>query len=70
MQRPILWVIGVSLALWPGTALATDKPLRVVATVSSLGEIVERVGGEHVDVHVIVPPRLNPHYIQPKPATY
>lgn len=68
MQRLILWILGMGLAFSPGTTLAQDKPLRVVATVSSLGEVMERVGGEHVDVHVIVPPRLNPHYIQPKPS--
>lgn len=68
MQRLLLLIICAGLVGVADTAMAKEKPLRVVATVSSLGEIVKWVGGEHVDVHVIVPPRLNPHYIQPKPS--
>ena len=68
MHHAFLWVLAAWVGMLSAEAMAQEQPLRVVATVSSLGEIVERVGGEHVDVHVIVPPRLNPHYIQPKPS--
>lgn len=68
MRHAFLWVLAAWLATLPTEAMAQEQPLRVVATVSSLGELVETVGGEHVEVHVIVPPRLNPHYIQPKPS--
>ncbi len=70
MNRSITtWGLAALLLAIPAMSLqAAEKPLKVVATVSSLGELVKAVGAEHVDVHVIVPPRLNPHYVQPKPS--
>lgn len=63
-----LMLIAGLMMILPPLGETKEKKIQVVATVSSLGEIAKQVGGEYVDVHIIVPPRLNPHFIQPKPS--
>ncbi len=48
-------------------ALAQTKP-KVVATFSSLGDLVREVGGERVDLAVLVGPDADAHTYQPKPT--
>jgi ABC-type Zn uptake system ZnuABC Zn-binding protein ZnuA len=43
-------------------------PLRVVATFSVLGDLVQRVGGEEIDLRVLVGPGGDPHDFRPLPA--
>ena len=59
-------LLAVSLAA-PAVAQA-DRPLPVVATFSILGDMVERIGGEHVDVTTLVGPDGDTHVYQPTPA--
>ncbi|MEX0284780.1 MAG: zinc ABC transporter substrate-binding protein [Paracoccaceae bacterium] len=54
-------------ALIPGMAVAAD-PTRVVATFSILGDMVERIGGEHVTVSTLVGPNGDGHVYQPTPS--
>jgi len=56
----------LSLAL-PAVAEA-DEPLPVVATFSILGDMVERIGGEHIAVSTLVGPDGDAHVYQPTPA--
>ncbi|MGK7913436.1 MAG: zinc ABC transporter substrate-binding protein [Synechococcus sp.] len=51
----------------PITALA-DEPIPVVATFSILGDMVERIGDEHVAVTTLVGPGGDAHVYQPTPA--
>lgn len=44
-----------------------DK-LLVVATIPPLGEFVRAVGGDRVDVMVLLPPGADPHTFEPTPA--
>ena len=44
------------------------EPLRVVATFSILGDMVQRVGGRHVRVTTLVGPNGDAHVYQPTPA--
>jgi zinc/manganese transport system substrate-binding protein len=44
------------------------EPVRVVATFSILGDMVERIGGEHVSVVTLVGPNGDAHVYQPTPA--
>ena len=59
-------VLALSLA---APAIAhSDKPIPVVATFSILGDMVKRIGGEHVSVTTLVGPDGDAHIYQPTPA--
>lgn len=65
-------VIAVSLILsgcieHPRGDIGGNK-LLVVATIQPLGEFVKAVGGDRVDVMVLLPPGAEPHTFEPKPA--
>ena len=47
-------------------ALAADK-IRVVATMSTLGEFTQKIMGAEADIHVVAKPGRNIHFIQPTP---
>lgn len=49
------------------TAIAAEKKLKVVATFSILGDLTRQIGGEDVDVDIIVPENSDPHIYEPKP---
>ena len=59
-------VLALSLAA-PAIA-QSDGPIPVVATFSILGDMVERIGGEHVSVETLVGPDGGTHVYQPTPA--
>ncbi|GMG85488.1 metal ABC transporter substrate-binding protein [Paralimibaculum aggregatum] len=58
--------LGVTLAM-PASARAND-PIPVVATFSILGDMVARIGGEHVALTTLVGPNGDTHVFQPTPA--
>ena len=60
-------LVALSLAAAPATAQA-DEPIPVVASFSILADMVERIGGEHVDVTMLVGPDGDAHVYQPTPA--
>lgn len=45
----------------------TDETLSVISSFSILTDIVEEIGGEHVDVHNLVPIGTDPHEYEPLP---
>ena len=59
-------VFALSL-VGPGAAQSTEQ-IPVVATFSILGDMVERIGGEHVAVTTLVGPDADTHVYQPTPA--
>ena len=59
-------LFALSLA-GPGTARSIE-PIPVVATFSILGDMVERIGGEHVAVTTLVGPDGDTHVYAPTPA--
>ena len=62
-------VLLPSLALLPGCRggdESSGRP-RVVATTSMVGDLVRRIGGEHVDLKVIMGPGVDPHTYKPSP---
>ena len=69
-RRILLQFAAATLALTFVTpALAgTDKPIRVVATFSILGDMVSRIGGEHAAVTTLVGPDGDTHMYRPTPA--
>lgn len=58
----------VALSLATPAAAQADEPIPVVASFSILGDMVERIGGEHVDVTMLVGPDGDAHVYQPTPA--
>ena len=59
-------VLALSLAV-PVIA-QSDRTIPVVATFSILGDMVERIGGEHVEVTTLVGPDGDTHVYRPTPA--
>lgn len=59
-------LLAMSLAA-PAIAQSSE-PIPVVATFSILGDMVERIGGEHVAVTTLVGPDGDAHVYQPTPA--
>ncbi len=50
-----------------GLAEPSDT-LKVVATTTLVGDVVSRVGGEDIELTVIMPPGVDPHGYEPTPA--
>jgi zinc/manganese transport system substrate-binding protein len=49
-------------------AAQTAEKVKVLASFSILGDLVRQVGGEHVDVDLLVGPNVDMHSFQPSPA--
>lgn len=53
----------------PGaTADATSSPLKVVATFSVLGDLVQNVAGDLIELKTLAPPAADAHTFEPSPA--
>jgi len=65
-------LFGVLLALGLGAAWAAparaEKPLKVVATLSTFSDLVKTIGGDRVEASHVASPRFNPHFIEPRPS--
>ena len=57
----LLFMTGMVVAGCGAGAATDDGRLRVVATTGQLGDAVARVGGEHVNVDVLMGPGVDPH---------
>jgi ABC-type Zn uptake system ZnuABC Zn-binding protein ZnuA len=51
-----------------GSASGAGERPNVVATLSTFGDLVKAIGGDHVEVVSIASPKFNPHFIEPKPS--
>lgn len=58
----------IALSLATSAFAQSDGPIPVVATFSILGDMVERIGGDHVAVTMLVGPDGDAHVYQPTPA--
>ena len=59
---------AAALAVFTPALAESDGPIRVVATFSILGDMVSRIGGEHVAVTTLVGPDGDTHVYRPTPA--
>lgn len=65
---PVLCLLtALFLALSTVAGAASKKPINVFVSVLPLKYFVERIGGEHVDVSVMVPPGRSPATYDPAP---
>ena len=69
-RRTLLKFIAAAFSLTFAAAASgtPDKPIRAVATFSILGDMVSRIGGEHVAVTTLVGPNGDAHVYRPTPA--
>ncbi len=58
----------LALSLAGPVAAQSTEPTRVVATFSILGDMVQRIGGDHVALTTLVGPDGDTHVYQPTPA--
>lgn len=65
-MKRLLSALALLLALFPAPAFAA--PLKVVATFSVLGDMVRQVGGDRIDLTVLVGPDGDAHTFEPSPA--
>jgi zinc/manganese transport system substrate-binding protein len=59
--------IACALHLTP-TAVLSAEPIKVVATFSVLGDMVGRIGGDHIELTTLVGPNGDAHVYKPTPA--
>ncbi len=68
----LLFLVLFAAACRPekGTPAVEERgtPLLVVASIGPLGDFARHVGGDRVDVHVLVPPGASPHTYEPTPT--
>ncbi len=50
------------------TAVSLFAKVNVAATYAYLGKITQRIGGDNVHVDVLADPKLDPHFITPRPS--
>jgi zinc transport system substrate-binding protein len=61
-------VLCAAFAVSIAGAAAGAAPLQVIATIQPLGMLVREIGGDRVDVVVLVPPGASPHTFEPQPS--
>lgn len=65
----LLFLFCLSACAPAGTSTRADVDgkLKAVATTTFVGDVVSRVGGEHISLTVLLPYGANPHSFQPSP---
>lgn len=66
-MRPNFRVL-LAIASWLSAGAAAAEPLRVVASVPDLGDLVREVGGSEVEVSVITKGPQDPHFVEARPS--
>ena len=61
MKRVVLAFIAVLAVQCAVSASAAEKKIKVAATTSMVADLVKSVGGEHVEVHGLMGPGVDPH---------
>ena len=58
----------LALLAGPARAAAPDGKLLVAATIVPLGDFCQKIGGDLVQVQVLIPPGASPHVFEPAPS--
>jgi len=59
----------MTVILLAGLALAQPPKLKVAASIVPLGDFCRQLGGDRVEVQVLIPPGASPHTFEPSPKT-
>ena len=59
---------GLALLIGPAGAAAPAGKLLVAATIVPLGDFCQKIGGDLVQVQVLIPPGASPHAFEPPPS--
>ena len=65
MRQAWQWVVALSLVC--AASLGSCASVRCVATTTLVGHIVSQIGGEAIDLTVLLPPGADPHSFEPTP---
>jgi zinc transport system substrate-binding protein len=66
----IIFVLIITfLSISPNASYGTEQKLKVVASIFPLADFSRQVGGEKVDVLLLLPPGASPHAYEPTPKT-
>ncbi|MFC1812736.1 metal ABC transporter substrate-binding protein [Thermodesulfobacteriota bacterium] len=60
------WLLFLTIQLSASTSMGEKLP--VIASIFPVADMVQQVGGEHVDVTVVLPAGASPHTFEPKPS--
>ncbi len=61
-------LLAISLLGLPASWAAPVEKLRVAASITPYGDFCRQIGGERVDVQVLIPPGASPHTFEPSPG--
>jgi ABC-type Zn uptake system ZnuABC Zn-binding protein ZnuA len=67
MKRHIFAIVFF-LAVSSIGSVAFAQPMKVVASIFPVGDMVKEVGGDRVSVQVLLPPGASPHVFEPTPG--
>ena len=59
---------GLALLIGPAAAASPAGKLLVAATIVPLGDFCRQIGGDLVQVQVLIPPGASPHAFEPPPS--
>ncbi len=70
MKRLAGCFLAIVVGLWAGTqpALGSESRVGVVASILPVAYVAQELGGERVQVDVLVPPGASPHTFEPVPS--
>lgn len=69
MIRQLLFALACyGITLHPVAGLAREAPLKVVASFSIIGDLAHQVGGDRIDLKVLVGPESDSHVYEPRPT--
>lgn len=67
MKAKALIIFAAILLAGCASQTGSSDKLTVVATHSVLGDVVDAIGGEHIDLTVLIAPNTDPHAFEPAP---
>jgi len=65
--RPVLFLLSFLIIQLHSSTCVGEK-LPVIVSIFPVGDMVQQVGGEHVDVTFMLPPGASPHTFEPRPS--